>query len=222
VTKKQDKISIVLVDDHSLHLEGLELLLKKESNFDIIQTFKNGNSFLDFAKKNTFDVLLLDLHLPDMDGIAIAEELQKLKHPAKIILLTMQRGGRYLQKAEKLSVKGYILKSSEIETIKKAINTVYLGGEVFEDIGKKISHDEDLQLKSSVIIGDKPENILSEREKEILILVCQEFSSAQIADKLFISTGTVDTHRKNILIKLGLTNVVGLVKYALKHNLLND
>jgi len=220
VTKKQGKISIVLVDDHSLHLEGLELLLKKESDFDIIHTFQNGISFLEFATKKNFDVLLLDLHLPDMDGIAIAEELQKLKHPAKIILLTMQRGGRYLQKAEKLSIKGYVLKSSEIETIKKAIHTVYEGGQVFEDIGNKVSHEEELQLKSSVIIDDKPENLLSDREKEILILVCQEYSSAQIADKLFISTGTVDTHRKNILIKLGVNNTVGLVKYAIKHKLI--
>lgn len=220
MTKKQSKISIVLVDDHPLHLEGLELLLKKESNFDIIQTFKNGKSFLEFANKNIFDILLLDLHLPDMDGIAIAEELQQLKHPAKIILLTMQRGGRYLQKAEKLSIKGYVLKSSEIENIKKAVYTVYEGGQVFEDIGNKVSHEEDLQLKSSVIIDDKPENLLSEREKEILILVCQEYSSAQIADKLFISTGTVDSHRKNILIKLAVTNTVGLVKYAIKHKLI--
>lgn len=220
MTKKLGKISIVLVDDHPLHLEGLELLLQKESNFDIIQTFKNGNSFLAFANKNIFDILLLDLHLPDMDGIAIAEELQKIKHPAKIILLTMQRGGRYLQKAEKLSIKGYVLKSSEIENIKKAIHIVYEGGQVFEDIGTKVSHEEDLQLKSSVIIDDKPENLLSEREKEILVLVCQEYSSAQIADKLFISTGTVDSHRKNILIKLAVTNTVGLVKYAIKHKLI--
>lgn len=220
MTKKQDKISIVLVDDHPLHLEGLELLLKKETKFDIINTFSTGESFLDFAKQNTFDILLLDLHLPDMDGIAIADELKKLNHVSKIILLTMQRGGRYLQKAEKLSIKGYVLKSSDIETIKKAINSVYEGGEVFEDIGNKISHDEELQLKSSVIIDDKPENILSDREKEILVLVCQEYSSAQIAEKLFISTGTVDTHRKNILVKLGVTNTVGLVKYAIKHKLI--
>jgi len=216
----QKKIRIILVDDHPLHLDGLELLLKKEKNFEVINTFKTGSTFLQFAAKNDFDVVLLDLHLPDMDGIAVAEEMQKLNHKSKIILLTMQRGGRYLQKAEKLSIKGYILKSSDIETIKKIIHTVNDGGVVFDDDATKISHAEELQLKSSVTLNDKPDTLLSEREKEILILVCKEFSSAQIAEKLFISTGTVDTHRKNILIKLGVNSTVGLVKYAIKYSLI--
>lgn len=217
---KPNKIRVVLVDDHPLHLEGLELLLKKEKDLEILATFKNGSSLLQFSKENTFDILLLDLHLPDMDGIAVAEEMQKQNHACKIILLTMQRGGRYMQKAEKLSIKGYVLKSSDIETIKKAIRAVYGGGTAFDDTAHKISHEEELQLKSSVIVDEKPDTLLSDREKEILILVCKEFSSAQIADKLFISTGTVDTHRKNILIKLGVNSTVGLVKYAIKHGLI--
>ncbi|MBC7862296.1 MAG: response regulator transcription factor, partial [Bacteroidia bacterium] len=96
-------------------------------------------------------------------------------------------------------------------------------GEIYFDPEiKKYSQDDDTQIKSTLTINEKPENLLSDREKEILILVCREYSSAQIAEKLFISTGTVDTHRKNILLKLGVTNTVGLVKYALKHRLLED
>ncbi|MDP2387347.1 MAG: response regulator transcription factor [Bacteroidota bacterium] len=214
------KIRLVLVDDHPLHLDGLELLLKKEKNFEVIHTSKTGAEFLKYASNNLFDIVLLDLHLPDMDGISISGELQKMKHPSKIILLTMQRGGRYIQKAEKLSVKGYVLKSSDIETIKNAIYTVQNGGEVFDQAENKISHEEELRLKSSVVIDEHPDNLLSEREREILILVCKEYSSSQIAEKLFISTGTVDTHRKNILVKLSVNNTVGLVKYAIKHGLI--
>lgn len=213
-------IKVVLVDDHPLHLEGLELLLKKDKQINVIKAFNSGQSFLEFAGSGEFDIVLLDLHLPDMDGIAVAEEFQRLGNKGKIILLTMQRGGRYMQKVEKLPIKGYLLKSSELETIVSAIKKVYEGGEVFDQAESKISHEEELKLKSSVIVDDKPDNILSDREKEILILVCKEYSSAQIGEKLFISTGTVDTHRKNILIKLGVTNTVGLVKYALKHSLI--
>lgn len=212
------KIKLTLVDDHPLHLEGLKLLLSSDPLLDIVGAFKDSASFLSFAKQNTFDIVLLDFHLPDKNGLEIAGELQTMQHAAKIIMLTMQRGGRLKQKIEKLNIKGYLLKNTDIETIKKTISVVINGGEVFDET--KNSHEDDLSLKSSVVIEDKPDNILSEREKEILVLVCQELSSAQIAEKLFISTGTVDTHRKNILVKLNVSNTVGLVKYALKNNLI--
>lgn len=214
------KISVVLVEDHTLQLEGMAALLAKSNEISIHKTFSSPKDFLSESDSLDFDILLSDLHMPDISGLDIAETMQKKKHPAKVILLTMQRGVRFLQRAEKAGVKGYFLKNISIEALIENIKKIHQGEVLFDETLRVISQEEDIHLKSTITTSDKPNNLLSEREKEILIMVCKEFSSSQIAEKLFISVGTVDTHRKNILVKLGVNNTVGLVKYALKHRLL--
>ena len=215
-------IRIALADDHPLYLEGLEMLLNNSREAKVVAKAVDGIEALQMITTTDFDVLLLDLHLPGKNGIEVAEILHKegLKH--KIIMLTMQRGGRYIDKLRKLGVVGYLLKSTSLEILLEAIRTVFAGGEVFPDELKEYDHEEIIRLKSSAIVLETPNEQLTDREKEILVLVCKEFSSAEIAKKLFISTGTVDTHRKNLLVKLGVTNTVGMVKYAIKHNLLDE
>ena len=154
------------------------------------------------------------------DYSKIAEELQKINHPAGIILLTMQRGVRFLQRAEKAGVRAYQLKNISTDLLIDCIKKVNEGQILFDENLRVVSQEEDIHLKSTLTLSDHPSAILSDREREILVLVCKEFSSSQIAEKLFISVGTVDTHRKNILVKLGVNNTVGLVKYALKHKLI--
>ncbi len=217
-----DKIRIVLTDDHALHVEGLSLILNKEKDFLVAGAFGSSDELLSFCETNNFDILLLDLHMPGMDGLSVARQLEEKKHPAKVILLTMQRGGRFIQKAEKINIKGYLLKNIEPARLAEKIRAVHAGETCFDDSLKSYSQADDIAIKSSVTISDAPDQILSDREKEILILVCKEYSSSEIAEALFISTGTVDTHRKNILVKLGVNNTVGMVKYALKYGLLND
>ena len=215
-------IRIALADDHPLYLEGLELLLNSTKAAKVVATAPDGNAALTMIRENEFDVLLLDLHLPFRSGMEVAELLSATPQPFRIIMLTMQRGGRYVDKLKKFGVKGYLLKNTSLEKLLEAIETVHAGGEFFSGDLSEYDHDESLRLKSSAIVSEKPDIQLTEREKEILILVCKEFSSAEIAKKLFISTGTVDTHRKNILIKVGVTNTVGLVKYALRNGLLDE
>jgi two-component system, NarL family, response regulator NreC len=157
-----------------------------------------------------------------MDGMQIAEALSKQNAPFRVIMLTMQRGGRYIDRLKKWGVKGYVLKSVSLETLVDVIQRVHAGEEHFPEDAREFDHNEDVRLKSSAILANTPGQQLTAREQEILVLVCKEFSSKEIGEKLFISTGTVDTHRKNLLLKLGVTNTVGLVKYALKHNLLDD
>jgi two-component system response regulator NreC len=215
-------IRIVLADDHPLYLEGLELLLNSSKDAKVVAKAVDGNAALQMVDGNEFDVLLLDLHLPGKSGIEVAEILHKEGKKHKIIMLTMQRGGRYVDKLKKLGVSGYLLKSTSLDILLEAIKTVFNGGEIFPEELKEYDHDEAVRLKSSAIVLETPDEQLTEREKEILVLVCKEYSSAEIAKKLFISTGTVDTHRKNLLVKLGVSNTVGLVKYAIKHNLLDE
>ena len=216
------QIKIALADDHPLYLEGLEMLLNSSKEAKVIATASDGNAALKMISENNCDVLLLDLHLPGKSGIEVAEELKKNNFTGKIIMLTMQRGGRYVEKLKKIGVKGYLLKSASLEALIDVIKKVNAGEEYFPGEVMEYDHEENLRLKSSAIIVDTPDRQLTEREKEILVLVCKEYSSAEIAKKLFISTGTVDTHRKNILLKLGVTNTVGLVKYAIKHHLLEE
>jgi len=211
----------VLLEDHALQLEGMSALLAKESDIQVVKTFPSSLQFLQEADDLVFDILLSDLHMPDKNGLEVAEELQKRKHPSKVILLTMQRGVRFLQKAEKSGVKGYFLKNISIGELVKNIRSIHSGEIIFDETLRVISQEDDIHIKSTITVKDQPSEILSDREKEILVLVCKEFASSQIAEKLHISVGTVDTHRKNILVKLGVNNTVGLVKYALKHRLLD-
>jgi two-component system response regulator NreC len=214
------RIKLVLTDDHPLYLEGVSLLLERFPHIEVAGTFASGEELLEHARKNKFDIVLLDLHLPGIDGMETAKQLKEAGHVGKIIMLTMQRGGRYLGKLNKLNIAGYVLKNASVEELVKAIDDVHAGGTFVSKDISEYDHDADLELKSSVYLNDKPENILSEREREIMVLVCSELSSSQIAERLHISIGTVDTHRKNILVKLGVNNTVGLVKYALRHGLL--
>ncbi len=214
------EIKLIIADDHPLYLEGLNLILSNESSIKIINTATTGKETITMVNCNDVDVLLLDLHLPDLTGVEILEEIRKTKPNLKVIMLTHQKGSRYLNKLLKLNIKGYVLKNVSTEFLKNAIITIANGGECFSEDIKNTTIEEDTYLKSSVIIYDKQGSLLSEREKEILILVCSEMSSANIGKQLFLSTSTVDTHRKNILNKLGVTNTVGLVKYAIKHHII--
>lgn len=198
------------------------MLLNSSGAAKVVATASDGIEAVQMIEQHEFDILLLDLHLPNKDGMQIAEELSKKNVPFRIIMLTMQRGGRYIERLKKWGVKGYVLKSVSLETLSDVIQRVHKGEEYFPEEVMAYDHEEDVRLKSSVITSDTPAKQLTAREQEILVLVCQEYSSKEIGEKLFISTGTVDTHRKNLLLKLGVTNTVGLVKYALKHGLLDD
>lgn len=216
-------MKIILADDHSLYLQGLMLLLKENENFEILGNANSGGDAILLAQKfhSETDILLLDLHLPDMNAIEIVAEIRKFSQDLKIVMLTHQKGNRYLPKLVKLGISGYLLKNIDAKDFIEALTIVANGGEYYSPNITDITKDEDVYIKSSVIIFNETKDItLSEREKEILVMVCNEKASKEIGDLLHISTGTVDTHRKNIMQKLGVTNSVGLVKYALKQRLI--
>jgi two-component system, NarL family, response regulator NreC len=216
-------IKIILADDHSLYLQGLMLLLKENNSFEILGNANSGKDAIALAKKHfeKADIFLLDLHLPDMNAIEIVTEIRKFSQDLKIIMLTHQKGNRYLPKLVKLGISGYLLKNIDSKDFIEALTIVANGGEYYSPNITDITKDEDVYIKSSVIIFNETKDItLSDREKEILVMVCNEKASKEIGELLHISTGTVDTHRKNIMQKLGVTNSVGLVKYALRQKLI--
>jgi DNA-binding NarL/FixJ family response regulator len=214
---------LLLADDHQLFIDGLSSLLKNEPDIEIAGQALNGSEVLHMLATREIDIILLDINMPNTDVVDLVKEIRSSYPQTKIIILTMYHGTRYYTKLIKHGINGYLYKSEGkavfMEAIEKASrNDIYISKELLTDFTTpKPASSPAFDLNLST-----PESILTKREIEILKLVAQEYSNHEIAEKLFISTGTVDTHRKHILLKLGVKNTVGLVKYCLQNNLLKE
>lgn len=212
-------ITVYIVEDHEMYVEGLSLLLSKQEDIRVIGSSMNAHDLLQVLPGIQPDLLLLDVHLPDMDEETLLQEIRSIRREQKIIYLTLMRGTRYVHKLIRHHIEGYLLKNAPFEELLKAIRTVQEGGRYFS---KEIDIIGEGDFRSTLIVDDqKLPDILSKREIEILRLICNEFSNAEIAEKLFLSVSTIETHRKNIISKLGVNNTVGLVKFALKNKLID-
>jgi two-component system response regulator NreC len=193
-------IRVFITDDHEIYLEGLALLLSKQEGIEVTGTATSGKELLGCVQKGlAADILLLDVYLC-------------------IIYLTLLRGTRYVHKLAKYNIQGYVLKNASLDELLGALRSVHDGGRYFS----KDIHigDRDEDFRNTITIEDRQiDEILSRRELEVLRLICKEYSNAEIAEKLFLSVSTVETHRKNLIAKLGVNNTVGLVKFALRNNL---
>ena len=212
-------IRVFIIDDHEIYLEGLALLLNKQEDVEVIGTATSGRQLLDRIKEGlNADILLLDVYLPDMPEEEILQQIRASHPDLRIIYLTLLRGTRYVHKLAKYNIQGYVLKNASLDELLDAIRSVQNGGNYFS----KDIHigDRDEDFRHTITIEDKQiDEILSRRELEVLRLICKEYSNAEIAGKLFLSVSTVETHRKNLIAKLGVNNTVGLVKFALRNNL---
>jgi two-component system, NarL family, response regulator NreC len=212
-------IRIFLTDDHEMYLEGLSLLLKKQGTFDIIGTSQTGKQLLKILPSIEADILLLDVQLSDMNEEELIQKIRVIRPSQKIIYLSLMRGTRFIHKLIKYHIQGYILKNAPTAELLEAINIVHNGGTYFSKEIDIISADD---FRNTITIHDsRIEDILSKREIEVLKLVCKEYSNSAIAEQLFLSVSTVETHRKNLIAKLGVNNTVGLVKFALKNKLID-
>lgn len=214
-------IKIFIADDHQLFIDGLYSLLKNEPGIEIVGQALNGKEVLKKLSEIKADIIFLDINMPETDVVDLTKEIRS-KHPdTKIIILTMYHGTRYYTKLLKYGINGYLYKSESKNEFTKAIKKAY-EGEIYlskELFSEYLKPKKDLlplyDLKNAAV-----EDVLTNREIEVLKLIVQEYSNNIIAEKLFISTGTVDTHRKNIILKLGVKNTVGLIKYCLRNNIL--
>lgn len=214
---------ILIVDDHTLFRSGLRTLLETISDIKVEGEFSNGQEFLDHLAANSsladsVDVVLLDIEMPVLNGIETMNRLSQLYPSLKVLTLSMYGEQEYYFKMVSLGVKGFILKNSDIKDVITAIDDVATGGSYFsqELLCNLVSS---LRTTSKADEEDSSENELSEREQEILLLICQGLSNQNIADQLFISKRTVDKHRANILSKTGCKNTANLVVYAIKKSL---
>lgn len=202
-------IRIALADDHELFRDGLKLLLPQTSEMTVIWTAKNGTEVLFRLQEECPDILLLDIQMPEINGIDVLKQTT-IKYPhLKTIMLSMFVDKAYVEKVFQLGAAGYLLKNAGNIELVHAIQLVASGQKYF-------AHEI-----TQTLMNAATEVKLTKREEEILILITQELSNAAIAEKLFLSVETVNSHRKNLLRKLDVKNTAGLVKYALTNRLIS-
>lgn len=209
--------NIVLTDDHALFRNGLKMLLGGYEGFTIVGEASNGNELLRILATTPVDIILLDISMPEMDGIEAATIIVKDYPTVQIITLSMFGEEDYYFKMVSLGVKGFLLKNSSIDEVVLAIRTIADGGSYFS--GELLSSLVDSLQYAHNQTEEEDDNTLSQREKEILFQICKGLSNQEIGEKLFISKRTVDKHRANILAKTSCKNTANLVVYAIKNGL---
>ncbi|MEN9449129.1 MAG: hypothetical protein RJA25_2419 [Bacteroidota bacterium] len=215
------EINVFVVDDHQIFLDGIVSLLEDEPFIKITGTAHNGKQAIEKIKNTKTDVVLMDINMPEMDGIEATKQLKKSHPDIKILMLTMHSEPRFIKECLEIGAKGYVMKNISKDDLLKAINTVYqdkpyLDQESQEKLITSISNaDEDIDDKNY----DELAAQITQRELEILQLIALGLTSQDIANKLFISKNTVETHRKNMLAKLNVNNTAALLKIAYKKGL---
>jgi len=210
------KITLAIVDDHNLFRNGLKLLLHKSAGDFIGEILEatNGHEFLQLLDSHKIDLVLMDISMPEMNGIEATQLAMEKNKNLKIVALTMFNDNDYYYKMINAGVKGFLLKEAEIQEVIFVMKTVMQGNSYFPvDILCNIIKNKDNETTE--------QDVLSDREIEILKMICQGLSNHDIGRKLFISKRTVDKHRANILMKTNCKNTANLVMYAVKYNLVN-
>jgi hypothetical protein len=213
-----DKIKIVVADDHHILLDGLKVLLQKQKDLEVVGLYDNGTSLFDELGTTKPHVAIVDINMPGMAGDVLTQKIKEFYPSIAVITLSMHDDAGHIMEMIEAGVSGYLLKNVNDKELIDAVRLVAQGKMYFSsEVSEKITSMVVSQQKRL----DQPEEPkLTERELEILKLVSQEYSNAQIADTLFISERTVETHRKNMLRKTGNKTVVGLIKYAMERHLI--
>lgn len=213
-----NNIKLGIADDHSLFREGIGMIISGMKGIDLCLEAESGEELLDKLNATQVDVVLMDIEMKTMNGIQTLKKLNTLTNRPKVIILSMHNEPRMVSYMMEQGANGYLPKDVSREELEIAINTVFSKGTYYSEIVSK-----------ALLIGLKdksnkqlPLNELSTREKEVLSLICQELTTQEIGDKLFISERTVEGHRRNLCAKLGVKNTAGLVKKALLHNLVDN
>lgn len=215
-TPRMNTIRLLIADDHHLFLDGIVSLLKAEKNFQL-STAHDGYEVLDKISQAEYDVCLLDIGMPKMDGIATAKVLKEKKSPVKIIILSTYNDKEIISEMMKIGVAGYLLKNCSKQELVEAIQKVFAGGKHFsEAVQNTIVNQFTTYLQKS-----RAEEILTPREIEIVRLLAKEYTNEKIASELSISFRTVETHRKNIMQKTKSHNLAGLLKFAYDQDLIS-
>ncbi|WP_417603038.1 response regulator transcription factor [Owenweeksia hongkongensis] len=208
-------IRVLLADDHKMFLEGLYSILSHEEGFKILGQASDGVELMELLKTNQPDVIVLDINMPNMDGIESASKIVEEYPEVKILIVSMFKKSMIIEKLMKIGVNGYILKDAGKKELLAAVRSVAMGTDYFgEEVKQKIV--EKMQRKNN------GELELTEREIEILEQIAKGFTTNQISENLFISPHTVETHRKNLMNKAHTNNVVQLINWGRENEWLRE
>jgi DNA-binding NarL/FixJ family response regulator len=210
-----EKIKIILVDDHQMFREGLKFVLKQIQEFDIIGEASNGEEYLKLLERDQPHVVLMDIGMPVMDGIAATEKTTESYPQINVIALSMFSDQEYYHKMVAAGVKGFLIKEAGIDELEKAVKAVHMGNAYFS---QELLRNIIVNISNPKVSSKDPFQ-LTRREEEVLQMICKGFTTKEISDLLFISQKTVEGHKTNLLSKTNSKNTINLMLYAFKHKL---
>jgi DNA-binding NarL/FixJ family response regulator len=211
------KIRIIVADDHHILLDGLNALLQKQKDIEVVGLYKNGKDVYDALPGLDIHIALIDINMPEMNGHELTLKIKKEYPHIAVVVLSMHDDAGHIMELIEAGASGYLLKNVNDKELLDAIKAVAAGKLYFSgEVSEKITM---LAMQQQYKADAPEEPKLTERELEILKLIAQEYSNSQIAGLLFISERTVETHRKNMLRKTNNKTILGLLKYALERQL---
>jgi DNA-binding NarL/FixJ family response regulator len=213
----EEPVKILIVDDHQMFIDGIKALLRNEKRFKIVDEALDGSVALEKLKTTSIDIMITDISMPGMSGTELTRVVKKEHPQIKILVLTMYNDQDVANEILMSEAEGFILKNTGKQELIAALTSIaddgtFYSREVLTNLMMKVKKDKHTEEET---------HNLTERELEILQLICEELSSEQIAEKLFISKRTVDTHRQHIYEKTRCKTIVSLIKFALRNNLVN-
>lgn len=212
-------IRVMLADDHKIVRDGIKLMLESQAGIELISEAETGNDVLELLKKEPVDIIVMDINMPEMDGIQATKLVKETYPDIKILALTMSNDELHIRQMIQAGASGYIMKSAGRAELKEAILSI-IGGKHYFSTDATQSIMMDLVKGKGKSTNPDPIHI-TDRELEILELIVQEHTNQEIAKKLYISSRTVDAHRRNLLQKTGARNTAGLVKYAFQNKIIS-
>ncbi len=207
-------IKVLIADDHNLMIDGIKTAIADIQDIQIVAEARDGLEVLKILKDQDIDVVLMDINMPLMDGLECTKEVTQQFPKVKTIALTQYNETRFVKKMIRFGACGYLLKDTQRDELIEAIRSVYNGNQYFSD---NLNNRHTPTIEIPEIKNELPN--LTERELEVLSLICNEYSGPEIARMIDVSFGTVEKHRANLMIKSGSKNTAGLVRWALENNL---
>lgn len=216
-----NSIRVLLAEDHNVVREGLRLLLDAQPDIQVVDEATTGQEAVVLARDSCPDVAVLDISMPDQDGLQAASLIRGECPATQVLILTMHESDTYFFRALEAGASGYVLKKAASEDLTNAVRAVARGEAFFyPSMARKLLDSYQKHGKSKPPAGPPGYKELTDREREVMFLLVQGLSTQEIADKLVISPSTVQTHRTHILQKLDLATTVDLVRYAIRHGLI--